>query len=484
MATHNKDAAESLAYLQRLKRQTVAATAAKNECVETGKQHLTESRYADAARAFGSALSLDPTDTVLVDALEYAVTEAEHEQRRQGLSEAEAAALMREKERNENKLAKEQARRRAERELKKRWDEQNAKAMQWAEERAAKIAKKQAVAEAEAAAEAEYMAQLNEAEKARMAAEVEQERLAELAKARAAAQAAQAAADAAAAKEAEAAKAEAEAEAKRQLAGEAELQAALAIRSRSVSFGPAGNSQNSTAQSKPASGGPLQPAWLKKPPPAANGPPAPAAGQGAELLPDAAVGGQPATAAPQPLGEYGGPVDGTWVNSKPPPHIAQDMFAEIAWKKKQKNAKMEWEAANATDQESPNQESPSSLARTSTAPAAMTSSAESNGNSAADIAARFAARLNAPEKEKKAAAGSGADAPSAPLNLFEVPLAELQGEIPDGVDASKKVRGRLPHIHACGIALRTVTFYTCLPLAYRLISSACMARPRPPLWAR
>jgi hypothetical protein len=132
------------------------------------------------------------------------------------------------------------------------------------------------------------------------------------------------------------------------------------------------------------------------------------------------------------------------VNSKPPPHVAQDMFAEIAWKKKQKNARQEWEAANGTDQEAP-----SGLERTSTAPAAMTSSAEGTGISAADVAARFAARLP-PEKEKVSGAGANAPmapaAPGPPLELREVPLAELQEGIPDGVDASKKVRSNFEDV--------------------------------------
>jgi hypothetical protein len=35
-----------------------------------------------------------------------------------------------------------------------------------------------------------------------------------------------------------------------------------------------------------------------------------------------------------------------WVNRKPPPNVAGDMFAEMAWKKKQKAAKQEWMEAN------------------------------------------------------------------------------------------------------------------------------------------
>lgn len=35
-----------------------------------------------------------------------------------------------------------------------------------------------------------------------------------------------------------------------------------------------------------------------------------------------------------------------WVNKKPPPSVAGDMFAEMAWKKKQKAAKQEWMEAN------------------------------------------------------------------------------------------------------------------------------------------
>lgn len=45
--------------------------------------------------------------------------------------------------------------------------------------------------------------------------------------------------------------------------------------------------------------------------------------------------------------EFGGPSeDGSkWVNKKIPPNVAGDMFGEMAWKKKQKAAKAEWEAA-------------------------------------------------------------------------------------------------------------------------------------------
>ena len=47
---------------------------------------------------------------------------------------------------------------------------------------------------------------------------------------------------------------------------------------------------------------------------------------------------------PTGLGEYGGEVKGQWVNAKPPPTL--DMFQEIAWKKKQREAKAEWAAKN------------------------------------------------------------------------------------------------------------------------------------------
>ena len=55
----------------------------------------------------------------------------------------------------------------------------------------------------------------------------------------------------------------------------------------------------------------------------------------------AAAGG--GSAGPE---QYGGPVDGKWKNAKVPESVAGDMFAEMAWKKKQKAAKAEWEAAN------------------------------------------------------------------------------------------------------------------------------------------
>jgi hypothetical protein len=58
-------------------------------------------------------------------------------------------------------------------------------------------------------------------------------------------------------------------------------------------------------------------------------------------------GGASAPAAPSGPEQYGGPVDGKWKNAKVPESVAGDMFAEMAWKKKQKAAKAEWEAANA-----------------------------------------------------------------------------------------------------------------------------------------
>ena len=64
MAPGHAESQESLAYLQRLKRQADGATAAKEELLETGKAHLTDQRYADAARSFGAALKLDPSDEV------------------------------------------------------------------------------------------------------------------------------------------------------------------------------------------------------------------------------------------------------------------------------------------------------------------------------------------------------------------------------------------------------------------------------------
>ena len=43
--------------------------------------------------------------------------------------------------------------------------------------------------------------------------------------------------------------------------------------------------------------------------------------------------------------EYGGPdKDGRWKNSKPPASLGNDMFKEMAWKKKQKAAKAAWQA--------------------------------------------------------------------------------------------------------------------------------------------
>ena len=44
------------------------------------------------------------------------------------------------------------------------------------------------------------------------------------------------------------------------------------------------------------------------------------------------------------IGEFGSIVGGKWVNAKPPVEI--DMVKEIAWKKKQKDAKAEWEKKN------------------------------------------------------------------------------------------------------------------------------------------
>lgn len=106
-------------------------------------------------------------------------------------------------------------------------------------------------------------------------------------------------------------------------------------------------------------------------------------GSAADDAPKAAAGGGGGgsrAAAPSGPEQYGGPVDGKWKNATasllthPPTHstlththhpssqclclrlcvcaqvpdsIAGDMFAEMAWKKKQKAAKAEWEAANA-----------------------------------------------------------------------------------------------------------------------------------------
>ena len=45
--------------------------------------------------------------------------------------------------------------------------------------------------------------------------------------------------------------------------------------------------------------------------------------------------------------EYGGPdKDGRWKNSQPPASLGNDMFKEMAWKRKQTEARQEWEAAN------------------------------------------------------------------------------------------------------------------------------------------
>ena len=41
---------------------------------------------------------------------------------------------------------------------------------------------------------------------------------------------------------------------------------------------------------------------------------------------------------------HGKPVDGRWVNAKVPP--ALDMFQEMAWKRRQKEAQAAWEAAS------------------------------------------------------------------------------------------------------------------------------------------
>ena len=57
----------------------------------------------------------------------------------------------------------------------------------------------------------------------------------------------------------------------------------------------------------------------------------------------AAAAAKPA-AKPQAAGpdQYGKPVDGAWVNAKVPP--ALDMFQEMAWKRRQKEAQAAWEA--------------------------------------------------------------------------------------------------------------------------------------------
>ena len=60
----------------------------------------------------------------------------------------------------------------------------------------------------------------------------------------------------------------------------------------------------------------------------------------------AAAAAKPA-AKPQAAGpdQYGKPVDGAWVNAKVPPAVALDMFQEMAWKRRQKEAKAAWEAS-------------------------------------------------------------------------------------------------------------------------------------------
>jgi hypothetical protein len=121
------------------------------------------------------------------------------------------------------------------------------------------------------------------------------------------------------------------------------------------------------------------------------------------------------------------------------------MFAEIAWKKKQKNAKAEWEAANAPaggggegGEDGSGGGGGGGLMRTTTAPAKMDSNPPP-GNSAAEVAARFAARLNATEKAKEEEEKKEAEAP---LVLKVVPLSELQEGPVDGVDGAKKVRAQ------------------------------------------
>lgn len=72
--------------------------------------------------------------------------------------------------------------------------------------------------------------------------------------------------------------------------------------------------------------------------PADDKPTGPGGGRGA--------GGSAGAAEPHGPEQYGGPVDGKWKNAKVPDSVAGDMFKEMAWKKKQKAAKAEWEAAN------------------------------------------------------------------------------------------------------------------------------------------
>eukprot|EP01046_Picozoa_sp_COSAG06_P040155 COSAG06_NODE_4828_length_3926_cov_3.148680_2_plen_147_part_00 len=78
---------------------------------------------------------------------------------------------------------------------------------------------------------------------------------------------------------------------------------------------------------------------------AKNGGP-PAAGGGGGGGKGGGGGGGGGAAAPSGPEQYGGPVDGKWKNAKVPESVAGDMFAEMAWKKKQKAAKAEWQAAN------------------------------------------------------------------------------------------------------------------------------------------
>ena len=219
----------------------------------------------------------------------------------------------------------------------------------------------------------------------------------------------------------EEARKEAEAQAKRDEAARAELQAALAPhRTRSVSFG-------ASEPGRPAEAGP--------------GPTAPRSGFLAQKQAAAAqasgAGGGPAQAGAEAAApaaaqaaefssEFGSVVDGKWTNAKPPAGI--EMFAEIAWKKKQRTAKQEWESANAT------------IASTTSAPPSLAPAAPAppSGPPSGPPGAPAAPAAPSPPDSPSAPSGgaSAAAAPAEPPRVCN--LEELREGTPDGVDPSRK----------------------------------------------
>ena len=184
--------------------------------------------------------------------------------------------------------------------------------------------------------------------------------------------------------------------------------------------------------------GASEPGW---PAEAGPGPTAPRSGflaqkQAAAVQASGAAAGAPAQAGAEATApaaaqaaefsnEFGSVVDGKWVNAKPPAGI--EMFAEIAWKKKQRTAKQEWESANAT------------IASTTSAPPSLAPAAPAppSGPPSGPPGAPAAPAAPSPPGSPSAPSG-GASAAAAAEPARVCGLEELREGTPDGVDPSRK----------------------------------------------